>query len=208
MDPREPRDLDRLEGDILDSLADLNRNLESVLNGSFEVNPADLSLDLDLGCDRLTCLLGTLDDELEGLAEAAGCELNELVREVLGNTMAGTRHPLVVTTCWGSSIPRIGAGSRLLTAAISRLLELASNYAGAGGELSLRTTRQDAGAELAIDARPLDVDASEQAGDSVVWRCRSIEHFIAGLGGQFRAERTDHGSICLRLQLAGAERLS
>ncbi len=208
MDPRQPRDLDRLEGDILDSLAEMNRNLESLLDGSYEANPAELSLDLDLGCDRLAGLLCSLEYELDGLAEAAGCDLNELTREVLSDTMAATRHPLVVTTVWGSSLPKIDIGSRLLRAAIARLLELASNHAGPGGELSLRTIRQHDGAELIIAVRPADPDAGEQASAAVEWRCRSIEHFIKELGGQFSVERADQGALRLRLQLAGAEKLS
>ncbi|MHC5063784.1 MAG: hypothetical protein ACYTG5_07405 [Planctomycetota bacterium] len=208
MDPSKPRDQEEIEGQILDSLSQIDRSLESIVDGSYAANPAELSLDLDLCGDQLSDLLGTLTGELDALADAAGCTLNEVAETVLSETVAALSHPVVVSTSWGSGLPPVSVTLKMLRATLSRIFALAAGYAGPGGELSLRTLGLVDGAALSARARPVTGASQSPQSEEVLLRCRSLDQFINDLGGRFEAELDEDGTLHFRTELAGAKKLS
>lgn len=208
MDPSKPRDLEDIELRILDSLTEIDRSVESVVDGTYVASPAELSLDLDLRTDQLSEILGCLSEELDSLADAAGCALNQIAETVLNETVAALKHPVVVSTSWGASLQPVSVTMKLLHATLSRIFALAASYAGPGGELSLRTLGLADGAGIGVKASPVTKPVESDQSDAVLLRCRSLEQFVHELGGRFEVELDEDGVLHFRTLLVGAKKLS
>lgn len=172
---------------IDDALTDLEARVEAAMDdGLCPIDP-DVTLEgLEASAAALCDSLSELDAELENASRATACDLHAVTTAVVERQTDAIAYPVIVRTQIERGRAEVPVTAEALTSIVAQIVKLSLAFAGAGGEISLRSESAAGTARLAIEAirsEPIDSDPALSFASAI--------GFAEDLGGSLDVENVD-----------------
>ncbi|MEM7204241.1 MAG: hypothetical protein AAF628_28540 [Planctomycetota bacterium] len=187
---------------IDDVLRKIEGTAEKILDGVELGDPDRIEGELSDDCQILRGSLASLmatSEPVRGPADTAA-----ILRECASAAAATAPFPLAGLHVEVDAVPlHVGLNADDLRAAVARVMTIAIGQAGHGGEVTLSVESLDGAAALQVTART-DRGASPQLPSEL--RCRTLEDFVAGLGGRVTWQDSGGRDLQLTMRLPSRSR--
>lgn len=201
MAERHDHDLDRA---LRSTLQRIDRQLTRICSDTGTLDPDRVVDELRRETSHMEQLVEEIVAKRGGSASA--CALNRILQEASQEVLSCLTFPVVIQSDLVRDAVPVLLHPEPLKALLRRILLLSCGHAGLGGEVRLSTGIEEGQAWLQLKARPGTETATPQG--PVNLRYRSVEKFVASLGGHLHVELQPDGTLELRLRLrAGVERV-
>ena len=198
----EPHDQD-VDTGLRESLKNIDAAADLISVGVELSNPDRLEADLDRECGLLRDSLASLMSDPTAMPNQDGdptLDFGQLAREAATEALASANVPVQLHVTGQGLVQLPGVAPAAARAAVGRMLRIAVEHAGAGGEVTVTPSFEAGCAVLLVEARN---DANTAGGLPPELRCRSLEDFVAELGGRLRWSGSGPRELAMRLHLGG-----
>ncbi len=201
MDDKAEQDMAALQRDVKRSLRSLEADLGAILNQDDSVESDAFLGQFEEQTAELDGLLQSMHSVLEVMHEVGSLNLTVAVQESLNQVLGETRSPIIVHTQWAEQIPYVVVAREPMLAALRRVLKVASEYCGVGGEMKVVTEYSGRNASMSITAERVGPQFETPNKEPVDSRCASVADFVRNIGGVFQVDVAREGTLHVLLQM-------
>lgn len=192
-----------VDNGLRESLKNIDTAADLIFKGVELSSPDQLEADLDRGCDELRSSLASLMSDPSAVPNATDdptADFGQLARNAAAEVLASANVPVQLHVRGEERVPLPDVAPGVVQAAVARMLRIAVEHAAAGGEVTVTPSLEGSDATLLVEARNATGASARLPPDL---HCRSLEDFVAELGGRLQWFGSGPRDLSMSLRLGG-----